>query len=88
MRIKKVLIKLRECAGWSAHLLVAYMKDKFSRVEAHFLTKTCESTSCCALKKTPSQNLEKIIDLTSKLGEINDIEHNKGKKYILKIELF
>ena len=23
---------------------------------------------------------KKIIDLTSKLGEINDIEHNKGSK--------
>ena len=27
--------------------------------------------------KAPGQ---KIIDLTSKLGEINDIEHNKGSK--------
>ena len=26
------------------------------------------------------QNLEKMIDLISKLGEINDIEHNKGSK--------
>ena len=26
------------------------------------------------------QNWEKIIDLTSKFGEINDIEHNKGSK--------
>ena len=24
--------------------------------------------------------LEKMIDLTSKFGEINDIEHNKGSK--------
>ena len=30
------------------------------------------------LEKAPGQNWEKIIDLTSKLGEINDIEHNKG----------
>ena len=28
----------------------------------------------------PGQNWEKIIDLTSKLGEINNIEHNKGSK--------
>ena len=28
-------------------------------------------------EKAPGQNWEKIIDLTSKLGEINDIEHNK-----------
>ena len=28
----------------------------------------------------PGQNWEKIIDLTSKLGEIKDIEHNKGSK--------
>ena len=28
----------------------------------------------------PVQNWEKIIDLTAKLGEIKDIEHNKGSK--------
>ena len=31
-------------------------------------------------EKTPDKNLEKMIYLTSKLGEINDIEHNKGSK--------
>ena len=31
-------------------------------------------------EKAPGQNWEKLIDLTSKLGEINDIEHNKGSK--------
>ena len=31
-------------------------------------------------KKAPGQNWEKRIDLTSKLGEINHIEHNKGSK--------
>ena len=31
-------------------------------------------------EKTSGQNPEKMIDLTSKLGEINDIEHNKGSK--------
>ena len=31
-------------------------------------------------EKAPGQNLEKLIDLTSKLGEINDIEHYKGSK--------
>ena len=31
-------------------------------------------------EKAPNQNWEKIIELTSKLGEINDIEHNKGSK--------
>ena len=31
-------------------------------------------------EKAPGQNREKIIDLPSKLGEINDIEHNKGSK--------
>ena len=29
-------------------------------------------------EKAAGQNWEKIIDLTSKLGEINDIKHNKG----------
>ena len=31
-------------------------------------------------EKAPGQNGGKMIDLTSKLGEINDIEHNKGSK--------
>ena len=30
--------------------------------------------------KAPGQIWEKMIDLTSKLGGINDIEHNKGSK--------
>ena len=32
------------------------------------------------LEKGPWPKLEEMIDLTSKLGEINDIEHNKGSK--------
>ena len=31
-------------------------------------------------EKAPGQNGGKMIDLTSKLGEINNIEHNKGSK--------
>ena len=31
-------------------------------------------------EKAPGQNWEKMIDLTLKLGEINDIEHNKASK--------
>ena len=31
-------------------------------------------------EKAPGQNWEKMIDLTLKLGEINDIEHYKGSK--------
>ena len=31
-------------------------------------------------KRPPGQNWEKKIDLTSKLGEINNIEHYKGSK--------
>ena len=31
-------------------------------------------------ENAPGQNWEKMIDLTSKLGEINDTEHNKGSK--------
>ena len=30
--------------------------------------------------KAPCQNWEKMIEFTSKLGEINDIGHNKGSK--------
>ena len=33
-------------------------------------------------EKAPGQNWEKMIDLTSKLGEINDIEHYKGSKIL------
>ena len=36
-------------------------------------------------EKAPGQNLEKMINLTAKLGEINDIEHNKGSKISGKI---
>ena len=32
-------------------------------------------------EKAPGQNWEKMIDLTSKWGEINSIEHNKGRNY-------
>ena len=35
-------------------------------------------------EKAPGQNWEKMIDLTSKLGEINDIEHYKGSKIYTK----
>ena len=31
-------------------------------------------------ERAPGKKWEKMIDLTSKLGEINDIEHNKGSK--------
>ena len=31
-------------------------------------------------EKAPGQNWEKKIDFTSKLGEVNDIEHYKGSK--------
>ena len=31
-------------------------------------------------KQAPGQILEKMIDLTSKLGEINGVEHNKASK--------
>ena len=31
-------------------------------------------------KRPPGKNWEKMIDLTSKLEEINNIEHNKGNK--------
>ena len=34
-------------------------------------------------EKAAGQNWEKIMDLTLKLGEINDIEHNKGSKIYL-----
>ena len=31
-------------------------------------------------EKARGQNWEKLIDLTAKLGDINNIEHNKGSK--------
>ena len=33
-------------------------------------------------EKAPRQNWGKVIDLTVNLGEINDIEHNKGSSKI------
>ena len=39
-----------------------------------------ESFSQQFWEKAPTQNWEKMMDLTSKLGEINDIEHSKGSK--------
>ena len=36
-RIKKVLIRLREWAGWSAPLLFAHPQDRFSLDEAHIV---------------------------------------------------
>ena len=35
-RIKKALIRLHGCAGWSAHVLFANPEDRFSRVVAHY----------------------------------------------------
>ena len=31
-------------------------------------------------EKAPGQNWEKMINLTTKLGEINNIDHNKANK--------
>ena len=39
-------------------------------------------------EKAPGQNWEKMIDLTSKFGEINDIEYNKGSKISSKSSYF
>ena len=41
-------------------------------------------------EKATGLNWEKIIDLTAKFGEINNIEHmiTRVAKYILKIKLF
>ena len=39
MRITKVLIRLRENAGWSAPLFFAKSEDRFSHVEAHFMAR-------------------------------------------------
>ena len=38
-------------------------------------------------EKAPGQNWEKMINLTAKLGEINDIEHNKGSKIYPQIQV-
>ena len=40
----------------------------------------CSGLFPAILGKAPGQNWEKIIDLTSNLGEINNIEHNKDSK--------
>ena len=41
---------------------------------------TCQGFIQQFWEKAPGQNWEKIIDLTSKLGKINNIKHNKGSK--------
>ena len=51
---------------WNA----AYLKQVFA----------CQGFFQQIWEKTPGQNWEKMIDLTSKLGEINHIEHKKGSK--------
>ena len=33
----KALIRLRRCAGWSAHVLFATPEDRFSRNDAHLI---------------------------------------------------
>ena len=38
-------------------------------------------------EKPPGQNWEKMIDFKSKLGEIHEIEHNKGRIKIFSIVL-
>ena len=45
---------------------------------AYFLTTSVELPAI--LGKSPWPKLGKMIDLTSKVGEINDIEHNKDSK--------
>ena len=41
--IKKALIRLRGCTGWSAPLFFANIEDRFSGFEAHIMVKlTCE----------------------------------------------
>ena len=38
-------------------------------------------------QKAPGLNWEKLMDLTVKFGEINDIEHNKGSKLYLQNQI-
>ena len=39
-------------------------------------------------EQAPGQYWEKMINFTSKLGENNDIEHNKGSEIYTQIKLF
>ena len=39
-------------------------------------------------EKAPGQNWEKMINVTAKLGEINELNITGVAKYILKIKLF
>ena len=38
-RLTMALIRLQGCAGWSAPLLFANTEDRFSRVEAHMMSR-------------------------------------------------
>ena len=44
------------------------------------VTQNCTGLFPAILGKAPWLKLGKMIDLTSKMGEINDIEHNKDSK--------
>ena len=43
-------------------------------------SKTCHGFFQQLWEKAPGQNWEIMIDLSAKLGETNNIEHNKGSK--------
>ena len=45
----KALIKLRRCKGWSAPLLFAYGKNRFSRDEAHLKNMVVKYIDCCKM---------------------------------------
>ena len=51
-------------------------------------SKAVRAFSSNFLEKAPGQNWEEMIDFKSKLGEINDIEHNKGSKIYPQNQVF
>ena len=74
--------------------------NKFSKTCTYALSKQTVSDQTATLRsvcrafssnfwKRPLAKIgEKMIDLTSKLGEINDIEHNKGSKIYPQNQVF
>ena len=61
------------------HFLLIYTVCESTRLGvSHIFIKEIQCFFQQFWEKALGQNWEKIINLTSKLGEINDIEHNKG----------
>ena len=77
-RITKALIRLRECAGWSAPLLFANTEDRFSHVEAHIFVHFVSGPYTFSIGDTSSYS-----DY-SKGGIVTKVKMPKSVKFVSK----